>query len=142
MEEYRRGVVAVLCNAENEILLCERSDHPGVWQFPQGGIESGEEPEQAFFRELREEIGNDRCTILKIATKTTKYRWPKSNDHRVGQEHIWILAAFGPSQEPNLARGDGSFRAYCWVRPEAAPALSIDWKRPAMEEGLRNLGLI
>jgi 8-oxo-dGTP diphosphatase len=43
------------------ILLQERDEHPVVdpecWGFPGGGVEDGESPEQAAYRELEEETG-------------------------------------------------------------------------------------
>ncbi len=40
--EYRPCVVAVFTNPSNALLVCERSDVKGAWQFPQGGIEPGQ----------------------------------------------------------------------------------------------------
>jgi putative (di)nucleoside polyphosphate hydrolase len=142
MTKFRQGIIAVIRNGQGEILLCERSDHRGSWQFPQGGIEAGETPEDAFFRELREEIGNDRCRILLVAEKTTTYRWPRSNDDRVGQEHTWFLAEFAAGEKPDLARGDGCFMSWKWEAPGNALALMVEWKRPAFQQGLENLGLL
>lgn len=39
-----------------EILFAYSNEHE-LWQIPQGGIENGEHPEEAFTRELTEEIG-------------------------------------------------------------------------------------
>ena len=49
---YRENVAAILRNRRGEILVCERLDHAGAWQFPQGGIDAGETPEQALVREV------------------------------------------------------------------------------------------
>ena len=53
---YRPNVGIVLCNVRNEVFWGKRvKEHS--WQFPQGGIKHGESPEQAMYRELREETG-------------------------------------------------------------------------------------
>ncbi len=55
--ELRWGIIAVIIDESGKVLLFERSDRLDSWQFPQGGIKSGETPEQALFRELEEEVG-------------------------------------------------------------------------------------
>src|SRR5438067_8221410 len=54
---YRLNVAAILQNREGKILVCERADATGAWQFPQGGVDEGETLEAALARELVEEIG-------------------------------------------------------------------------------------
>ncbi len=143
MEKFRRGIVAVLRNERGEILLCERSDHHGSWQFPQGGIETGERPEDAFFRELREELGNGNCRILQTAPRPTRYRWPqKGRDGVSGQEQTWFLGEFLDGESPNLEGSDQCFRAYRWVKPAEALALIVHWKQPSFRAGLEMLGVL
>src|SRR5574340_717853 len=55
-EGYRPNVGIILCNAHNQVFWGKRVNQH-AWQFPQGGINSGETPEQAMFRELEEEVG-------------------------------------------------------------------------------------
>lgn len=143
MEKFRRGIVAVLRNEHGEILLCERSDHPGSWQFPQGGIEAGEKPEDAFFRELREELGNGNCKILKTGPRAIRYRWPqKGRDGVSGQEQTWILGEFEAGHEPQLEKSDHCFRAWKWMPPAQGFALIVGWKQPSFREGLEMLGVL
>lgn len=56
-ERYRRCACAVVFNDRGEILVGERSDRPGSWNMPQGGIEKKESVEAAAARELFEETG-------------------------------------------------------------------------------------
>ncbi len=142
-EKFRQGIVAVLRNEQGLVLICERADFPGSWQFPQGGIEKDEKPADAFFRELREEIGNDRCKILKTGMATTRYRWKEPGRHgMVGQEQHWFLAEFEGSGEPDLSKSDQCFRAWRWDTPAALLELIFSDKRDAFREGLRMLGLL
>jgi thiosulfate/3-mercaptopyruvate sulfurtransferase len=139
--EFRRGVVGVPVNEKGEILMFERADHVNSWQFPQGGIEGEETEEEALYRELFEEIGVRGARVLRRGDFTTTYDWIKGEKKgRRGQRHWWFLVEL--SSEPNLARGDGSFSSYEWVKPELAVERVIDWKQAAMREGLRALRLI
>ena len=57
----RRGAVAVVTRAD-QLLVIRRSQQvsaPGAYCFPGGGIEAGEDEQQAVVRELREELCAD-----------------------------------------------------------------------------------
>lgn len=55
--QYRRCAAALVFNPNGDVLLGERSDRPGSWGMPQGGIEIGESQSTAATRELYEEVG-------------------------------------------------------------------------------------
>lgn len=61
---YRPCVGIALFNKTGQVFVGERIDTPGSWQMPQGGIDPGEDIETAFYREMHEEIGTDKATIL------------------------------------------------------------------------------
>src|SRR6266850_940042 len=61
-EGYRPNVGIVLANQRNEVFWGKRVNQH-AWQFPQGGINSGETPVQAMYRELEEEIGLQRAHV-------------------------------------------------------------------------------
>jgi 8-oxo-dGTP diphosphatase len=53
-----------LIDADNRVLIAQRpvgKSMAGLWEFPGGKIETGETPEQALHRELREELGIEVC---------------------------------------------------------------------------------
>ena len=145
--KLRRGVVAVIRNEKGEVLTFERSDNRGVWQFPQGGVENGESPEDALLRELMEEVGTADVRIIKRSEGTTFYLWP---EHRRvgrvnlydGQEHIWFLCEFLPGAGPRLQLADGTFSAAEWTDSDNVVGRNVDWKRPSMSQGLRHLGIV
>ena len=144
---FRQGVVAVIVgregsDQEGQLLLFERKDHPGSWQFPQGGIEAQETAEEALLRELAEEIGTNQVTILKKSLKNTFYRWRKKESRFVGQEHQWFLCQFQKGAEPQLQKGDHSFKSYEWVLPADVIPHTVEWKRASITMGLQYLGLI
>jgi putative (di)nucleoside polyphosphate hydrolase len=95
---YRPNVGIVLCNARNEVFWGRRiKDH--FWQFPQGGMERGETPEQAMFRELEEEVGlkPHDVAILGRTRNWLRYEVPSQWIRREqrsgyrGQKQIWFL---------------------------------------------------
>jgi 8-oxo-dGTP pyrophosphatase MutT (NUDIX family) len=61
---YRPNVAAIVQRHDGKILIGERSDVPGAWQFPQGGVKKSETVEQALARELKEEISLEPGTTM------------------------------------------------------------------------------
>lgn len=147
VSEYRPCVVVVFTNDNRHILVCERSDVPGAWQLPQGGIEPGESALNAVYREMREELGCDRFHIKKEASGLVKYKFPDDlsspiTKKWIGQSQAWFLAKFEPGFTPNLGLADGEFSAFDWRDVDTIIRDVIAWKRPAYVEGLKKLGLI
>lgn len=95
---YRPNVGIVLCNARNEVFWGKRV-RQDAWQFPQGGIKPGENPEAAMFRELREEVGllPQHVRILGRTCDWLRYDVPREwvrkdwRSHYRGQKQIWYL---------------------------------------------------
>ncbi len=75
----------VILNTNNEILVGRRLDHPsGYWQMPQGGIDDNENPEEAVWREMMEEIGTG--TGLAVLRDTSSiYTLTSNKDIQEGQ---------------------------------------------------------
>ena len=66
MSERELLIVAAcaLIDADGRILMTQRpmgKTHAGQWEFPGGKVETGETPEQAVTRELREELSIEPC---------------------------------------------------------------------------------
>ena len=70
---YRPNVAIVLCNTKNQVFWGKRiKEH--AWQFPQGGIKPGETPEQAMYRELKEETGLEAKHVQILGRVTGVFR--------------------------------------------------------------------
>jgi len=80
-KRYRPNVAAVILSSaypdKCEFFIAHRSDIKGAWQFPQGGIDEGESPEQALFRELQEEIGCNDVEVIAEYPEWITYDFPK-----------------------------------------------------------------
>jgi putative (di)nucleoside polyphosphate hydrolase len=126
--KYRLNVAAILRNGAGKILIGERLDRSGAWQFPQGGVDEGETLEQALARELREEISVGRSAYQILASKGP-YFYLFGNDKVVkgfhGKEQHYFLADFtGDPDKIDVETEHPEFRAVRWVEPAG---FDIDW---------------
>lgn len=148
MVRYRANVAALMVNQAGCLLICERATIPGAWQFPQGGVDSGETAEQALFREVREEIGllPGHYEILD-RREGYRYLYPqgargkklrKHGSH--GQEQTYFLCRLkAGAPQVNVDQKPREFRAYRWIPPEE---FDLDWlpefKRDVYREVMRD----
>ena len=97
-EGFRANVGIILANTDNKLMLGGRVGAKG-WQFPQGGMLEDEEPEQAMFRELHEEVGlrPDDVDVLGVTSDWLRYRLPDKYIRRhskplcIGQKQRWFI---------------------------------------------------
>ena len=73
----RKGVGVVLLNKNNQIFVARRIDNPkDFWQMPQGGIDKGETPLEAAYRELKEETSIKSVKIIQEIKDEITYNLP------------------------------------------------------------------
>lgn len=97
-EGFRANVGIILADSDGKLMLAGRAGSKG-WQFPQGGVYVGEEPEQAMYRELREEVGLNPADVklLGVTTDWLRYRLPDKFIRRnskplcIGQKQRWFM---------------------------------------------------
>ena len=77
-EGFRANVGIVLIRDDRQVFLGGRTGGRG-WQFPQGGVRRNEAPEEALYRELKEEIGLERADVELVAATRNwlRYRLPR-----------------------------------------------------------------
>lgn len=156
--DYRPNVCAVLTDhGQKRVLVFRRVNGPlnaYRWQFPQGGLDPGETPEQGLARELREEIGTDRVEILRRLPEPIRYTYPpevramlaKEGSKMArfrGQRQIWFLARL--AVDTAAIRFDThtpEFDAFEWVTPGEAVTRVIPFKRESYRQALSAFGLL
>ena len=94
---YRPNVGMIVANPQGQVLWARRVGQQ-AWQFPQGGIQDRESPEEALFRELNEEIGllPNQVQIVGCRRGWLRYKLPRrllrqKASHFVGQKQKWFL---------------------------------------------------
>jgi 8-oxo-dGTP pyrophosphatase MutT (NUDIX family) len=143
--DYRRGVGIMLLNNQNEVLVGRRADAKGAWQMPKGGIDENEDPRNAAFRELREEIGTDKAEVIAESKAWLRYDLPpelrKRWDNRWhGQQQKWFVMRFlGVDADIDVATEHPEFSAWKWVPVERLPELIVSFKRQLYVDLLREL---
>ncbi len=147
MKKYRKNVVGIFINDEKKVLVFERSDMKGAWQFPQGGVEDGESTRDALQREMLEETGIKKFHIILESKHEIQYDFPIEMNSNIaknyaGQSQTWFLLALDKNISPDLKNADGEFSDWKWVAPDHAITLIVDWKKEAYTKGLIELKLI
>jgi len=145
---YRPNVAIVIVNARNQVFWGKRiREHS--WQFPQGGINPGETPEVAMFRELREEVGlePDHVRILGRTREWLRYEVPQHWVRREwrgsyrGQKQIWyLLRLVGRDSDVSLRASDRpEFDAWRWHDYWIPLDTVIEFKRDVYRRALGEL---
>ena len=143
----RPNVGAVLFNAAGLILVARRADMPnaegapGGWQLPQGGMDEGEDPAIAVFRELEEEIGTAKAEILAEHPDWLNYDLPAELIGKAlggkyrGQTQKWFALRFlGIDADIRLDLDPHpEFDAWRWAQLAELPGMAVPFKRAIYE---------
>ena len=147
-EGYRPNVAMVVINSMNKVLICRRKN-TRTWQFPQGGIDNGEDIKKAMYRELSEEVGLSKADVILVGESegTISYDIPKTIRSKVlggkfkGQEQKWFLLKLKKDNSEIKLDNETfpEFDKYEWVSFWQPLNRIVDFKREAYREALSEL---
>ena len=145
---FRPNVGIILLNQRSQVFWGKRI-RTHSWQFPQGGIDRGENPEQAMFRELHEEVGlmPQHVQVLARTRDWLRYEVPDrfirrdARGHYRGQKQIWfLLHLVGHDWDFNLRATDHpEFDAWRWNDYWVPLDVVVEFKRGVYEMALTEL---
>ncbi len=145
---YRPNVGIIICNRKNEVFWGKRV-RQYAWQFPQGGIDAGETPEVAMYRELHEEVGlqPQHVEILGRTRDWLRYDVPEQwlrrdwrGNYR-GQKQIWfLLRLVGRDTDVQLRASEKpEFDAWRWNEYWVPLDSVVEFKREVYQLALSEL---
>lgn len=146
---FRANVGIILCNDEGDLFWARRTGEDS-WQFPQGGINPNETPEQALFRELEEEVGLTEKDVKVIGrtARWLRYRIPKrflryrrQRPRCIGQKQVWFLLKLANSEENVSLDGceKPEFDSWRWIHYSETVDQVIAFKRTVYCKALEEL---
>ena len=148
-EGFRPNVGIILMNPIGQVLWARRIGGQDAWQFPQGGIKNNESPEQALYRELKEEVGltAEQVTVVDATRGWLRYRLPKryvrpqQQPLCIGQKQKWFLLEYKGDDDAMDLSGDGhpEFDKCEWVSYWYPLNRVVSFKRDVYRRAMREL---
>lgn len=145
-EKYRKNVAIIILH-KGKILFCRRKSSyylEEAWQLPQGGVEEGEEFEDAVHREIEEETGMTGAKILGRTKDYFYYEWPKEvprtriTNNFIGQKQIYFVTEVEELSLSQLKESE-EFDAFEWVSIETILNKIVSFKKPIYERAFEEL---
>ena len=138
----RKGVGVALLNKNNQIFVAKRIDNPNdFWQMPQGGIDKGENPLKAAYRELNEETSIKTVELIQEIEDEITYHLPDNllgiiwKGKFKGQTQKWYIMRFlGEDNEINLKTKHPEFLEWKWINHENITDKVVEFKLHVYEK--------
>ena len=144
---YRSNVGIMMVNEKGYVFVGQRLDNnQNAWQMPQGGIDAGEDPETAAYRELLEETGVKKQDVRFVASSSQwlSYELPEDlipilwNGKYRGQKQKWFLFKFlGEDGDINIATEHPEFSKWKWISKENLLKEIVPFKKSVYESVLK-----
>lgn len=133
---YRLNVAAILQSPQGHILICERLGRPGLWQFPQGGVDKGETLAEAIARELEEEVGvtADQWVEVRNDGPFRYHHEPgrKSKVYAGKDQHFFLLEFHAAPDSICVDLPAAEFQGYQWIEPQSFSLLWLPKNKRGM----------
>ena len=134
---YRSCVGLMVFNKIGQVFCGQRLDNKAeAWQLPQGGIDEGETPIEAGFRELKEETSIVNVEFVSEYPEWLNYDIPLPLANALwegkfrGQTQRWLLFSFtGIDNEININTSHPEFKNWEWINPTQLPLKAISFKQ-------------
>jgi len=138
---YRPNVAMIILSPnypkKKEIFIAQRNDLTDIWQFPQGGIDEGEEVKEALFREMEEEIGTLEAEIVAEYPEWISYDFPEKIAKKMkpykGQTQRYFLMKLKDGAKIDLDTKHPEFANYKFVPLEDVLSYTAHFKKPVYE---------
>jgi len=140
---YRPCVGVMLMNRDGEVFVGQRRDRDQeAWQMPQGGVDPGEDPQEAALRELWEETGvtRDKVEIVTRSKQALPYELPHELVPNIwkgryrGQKQTWFLLRFlGEDEDVNIETEHPEFSEWRWLPADKLVRSIVPFKRVVYE---------
>jgi putative (di)nucleoside polyphosphate hydrolase len=143
--QYRPNVAMIIVSnnypEKKEIFIAQRNDLLDIWQFPQGGIDEGEEVQEALFREMEEEIGTDKAKIIGEYPEWISYDFPEKIAKKMkpykGQTQRYFLLKLKKSAKLNLDTKHPEFSDYKFVSVDEVLEHTAHFKKPVYKKVIK-----
>lgn len=145
-QKYRKNVAIIILH-RGKVLFCRRKSsyyEEEAWQLPQGGVEIGEELEQAVHREIHEETGMRNAKILGRTADYLYYEWPKevprtraTNDY-IGQRQVYFVVEVPDDSLADIQESE-EFDKFEWTTTDHILSTVVSFKRPIYEQAFSEL---
>lgn len=128
---YRQSGAVIAVRDDGHVLLVRKPRRHHAWQFPQGGVESGEDFRTAAVREFHEEVGTDKVEIIGDERGCYRYDFPPNAEFPAyvvdrtayrGQEvHLFLARFIGTDADIHLNLTE--LAEWRWVTVAELPTL-------------------
>ena len=139
---FRPNVGIILTNDVGQVLWARRVNQD-AWQFPQGGINDRETPEEALFRELNEEVGLEEQDVKILACTRGWLRLVRTHSQPlcIGQKQKWfMLRLLSDEQRVRMdLTGKPEFDGWRWVSYWYPLDQVVTFKREVYRRALKEL---
>ena len=136
---FRAGVGMVVTDGERKVLAIERRDLANAWQLPQGGLEAGEEPEEAALRELQEETGLAPSDVELIGSLPGWLAYELPREYRSektgrGQVQKWFLFRMRTGRSPSETFSSPEANRVRWTTLSELVERAVAFRQPVYRQ--------